>query len=106
VARYKTSENKLTPLKHYSQQNYMEVEDLVWLSLYMKDNEYLQHPSCPLAPAWAALNSQHLIVLATSSTNSLSVIIFLNAICLNLPERLCFLEMIKKIIIESIIGFR
>jgi hypothetical protein len=29
VARYKTSENKLTPLKHYSQQNYMEVEDLV-----------------------------------------------------------------------------
>jgi hypothetical protein len=31
----------------------------------MRDNEYVQHPSRPLAPAWAALNSQHLIVLAS-----------------------------------------
>jgi hypothetical protein len=31
------------------------IEDSVWLSLYMKDNEYVRHPSRPLAPAWAVL---------------------------------------------------
>jgi hypothetical protein len=35
------------------------------LSLYMKDNEYVQHSSRPQAPSWAALNSQHLLVLAS-----------------------------------------
>jgi hypothetical protein len=31
----------------------------------MRDNEYVPHPSRPLAPAWAVLNSQHLIVMAS-----------------------------------------
>jgi hypothetical protein len=44
---------------------YMKIAELVWLSLYMRDNEKVQHPSRPLAPAWAVLNSQHLIVLAS-----------------------------------------
>jgi hypothetical protein len=35
----------------------------VWLSLYTRDNEKVQHPLHPLAPAWAVLNSQHLKVL-------------------------------------------
>jgi hypothetical protein len=31
----------------------------------MRDNEYVQHPLRPLPLAWAVLNSQHLIVLAS-----------------------------------------
>jgi hypothetical protein len=45
--------------------NYKRITDSVWLSLYMRDNEYVQHPSRPLAPAWAVLKSQHLMVLAS-----------------------------------------
>jgi hypothetical protein len=30
---------------------YKRIADSVWLSLYMRDNEYVQHPSRPLAPA-------------------------------------------------------
>jgi hypothetical protein len=41
----------------------MKIADSVWLSLYMRDNE--QHPSRPIAPGWAVLNSQHLLVLAS-----------------------------------------
>jgi hypothetical protein len=37
----------------------MKIADLVLLSLYMRDNEKVQPPSHPLAPAWAVLNSQH-----------------------------------------------
>jgi hypothetical protein len=43
----------------------MKIADSVWLSLCMSDNEKVQHISRPLAPAWAVLNSQHLIVLAS-----------------------------------------
>jgi hypothetical protein len=35
----------------------------------MRDNEYVQHPSRPLVPAWAVLNSQHLIVLASNDND-------------------------------------
>jgi hypothetical protein len=33
--------------------------------MYIGDNEYVQHPSHPLAPAIAVLGSQHLIALAS-----------------------------------------
>jgi hypothetical protein len=36
-----------------SQQNYKRIAESVWLSLYMRGNKYVQHPSRPLAPAWA-----------------------------------------------------
>jgi hypothetical protein len=33
--------------------------DLVWLSLYIRDNEKVQHPWRPLAPTWAELKNTH-----------------------------------------------
>jgi hypothetical protein len=45
------------------------ITDSVWLSLYFGDNEYMQYPSRPLAPAWAVVNSRHLIVLASMINN-------------------------------------
>jgi hypothetical protein len=38
----------------------MKIAESVWLSLYRRDNEKVQHPSRPLAPAWAVINSQRL----------------------------------------------
>jgi hypothetical protein len=35
---------KVVPLKHEKQQNYMKIADSVWLSLYKRDNEKVQHP--------------------------------------------------------------
>jgi hypothetical protein len=61
----KQSWNKVIPRKHKSKQNYMKIADSVWLSLYMRDNEIMQHPTRLLAPAWAVFNYQHLIVLAS-----------------------------------------
>jgi hypothetical protein len=43
----------------------MKIADSVWLNLYMRDNEKVQHPSRPQAPVWVVLSSQHLIVLAS-----------------------------------------
>jgi hypothetical protein len=40
-------------------------DSVFFFSLYMRDNKYVQHPLRPLAPAWAVLNSKHLIVLAS-----------------------------------------
>jgi hypothetical protein len=43
--------------------NYMKTTNSVWLRLYMRKNERVQHPSRPLTPAWAVLNFQHFKVL-------------------------------------------
>jgi hypothetical protein len=53
---YKTLETEWS-LGSINQQNHKRIADSVWLILYMRDNEYVQHPSCPLAPAWAVLKS-------------------------------------------------
>jgi hypothetical protein len=50
------SGNKVIPRRHKSQQNHMKIADSVWLSLYTRDNEYVQHPSRPLALASAGIN--------------------------------------------------
>jgi hypothetical protein len=63
------SGNKVIPRKHKSKQNYKQTAESVWLSLYMRNNEYLQHPSSPLAPARAVLSSQQLIVLESMIPN-------------------------------------
>jgi hypothetical protein len=41
----KKSWNEVIPRKHISQQTNKRIADSVWLSLYMRDNEYVQHPS-------------------------------------------------------------
>jgi hypothetical protein len=41
------------PWNHEKQQFSRNITDLVWLILYMRNNEKVQHPSRPLASAWA-----------------------------------------------------
>jgi hypothetical protein len=63
VVKYKNVD-KVWPLESTNQTNYMKIADSVWLSLCMRPNEKVQHPSRPqLAPAWAVLTFQHLKVL-------------------------------------------
>jgi hypothetical protein len=41
---------------HYKQHNCMYITNSVWLSMFMRDNKKVQHPSRTLAPALAVLN--------------------------------------------------
>ena len=41
----------------------MKTADSVLLSLFMRDNENVQHPSRPLASAWAVLSSKYMKIL-------------------------------------------
>jgi hypothetical protein len=58
VVKYTNLETKWSLRSIY----HKKIVDSVWLSLYRRENEYVQYSSRPLAPAWVVLNSQHLIV--------------------------------------------
>jgi hypothetical protein len=78
---------------HLSQQNYMKIADSVWLTLYMRDNEQVQHPSRPLALAWYVLKLQTINVLESmirikSNLYIVKYSIFYMAHFLNLLEAL------------------
>jgi hypothetical protein len=59
--------------------NYKRIADSVWLSLYIRDNEYVQHLSRPLAPKY----TKHLLPIKLA-TRLLFWILFFSIAWLNL----------------------